>query len=240
MRLYFNRTAGRFHLFLEKINHWNCDFYQASRQRFYHLSGHWVERLIVVFAHPCRAPAHALGCLFAPARRLERSRSATPPPSRRRKPAADAVATASTTSKQYLPQIGVGTSARPGGPINFRRLRPQQPVVGLSMTRPSIGEHDLHLEGELEVSCRSKTILHVPISMTLSGSLSPAFVHLAQQQFEMVMDQLLVKPATVAFIAHLEDVKAARKTEAQKATQASASEFDKDVASTREILNRKA
>ena len=71
-------------------------------------------------------------------------------------------------------------------------------------SKPQLGEHDLLVEGSLKLTVKSGTFIHIPVHTQLTGSLSPAFIQLAQPQFEVVLDQLLVKPVTVAFIAHLQ------------------------------------
>ena len=78
------------------------------------------------------------------------------------------------------------------------------------VAKRSIGEHDLWLEGSIKVTGHAGVAVDIPVNTTLSGALAPTFLPLAQQQFETVVEQLLLTPAKVAFIDHLESVKAAR------------------------------
>jgi hypothetical protein len=97
-------------------------------------------------------------------------------------------------------------------------------LVGISRTESRsaeqhIGINDLRLEGQLKLIGHTGTVVGIPLNMTLTGALSPAFLPLAQEQFETIVDQVLVKPAKVAFIAHIESVKAARGNAGRKGSQ---------------------
>ena len=133
-----------------------------------------------------------------------------PPPA---KPAAGATALNPPQPTTPTPP-SADTAPRPGGQNWARRLRPQQPLVGFSKSEPCVTkpvcEHDLLVEGSLKVTGRNGVVVEVPIHTTLSAALTPAFLPLAQQQFETVVEQLLLTPAKVAFIAYIESVKAAR------------------------------
>ena len=107
------------------------------------------------------------------------------------------------------------------------------------MAEPCVSDHDLRVEASLKVTSRDGTVVHVPVCTTLSGTLSPAFIPLAQLQFESVLENLLVTPAKVAFISFLEDLKSARKDEAEKAKQAQAAEQAKEQEALRAQLNGK-
>ncbi len=107
-----------------------------------------------------------------------------------------------------------------------------------TVAKPRIGEHDLHIEGSLKVVNRTGTVFEIQLDTMLPGAVAPHFVSVAQEQFEGVLNQLLIKPATIAFIGHLEDVKATRKAAAEKAKQASALEKEANDAELRNMLNK--
>jgi len=162
----------------------------------------------------------------------------------------DTVATASNTSQTNPPQAGgIESAARFKDPNWRRRLRPQQPLVGVPraepiaaeprMVEPRVGEHDLLVECSLKLTTRTGTVIDFPLKTILSSSLAPAFLPLVHTQFELVLNELLVKPVTIAFISHLEDVKAMRKTNTGKAKEALAVEQEKAEDAARGILNRK-
>ena len=162
----------------------------------------------------------------------------------------DTAATAPSASQATPPPNGDNESAALPKDLNWRRrLRPQQPLVGVPrakpitaeprMAEPCIGEHDLLVQGSIKLTSRAGQVIEVPINTTLSGSLSQAFLPLAEEQFQVLLDNLLVTPAKVAFIAYLEDVKAERKAEAGRAKQDIAAEQEQEHDAARELLNRK-
>ena len=155
-------------------------------------------------------------------------------------PPPDTTATAPTASTP-TPLVAGHTEAttQSRDPNWARRLRPSQPLIGLRRVEPCVAEHDLRLDGSLRLTGRRGVVMNIPIELTLPGISTPAFLSLAQQQFETVVQDLLVKPATVAFISHLEDVKTARKAEAGKAKQALAAAQEKADDTARELLTRK-
>jgi hypothetical protein len=85
--------------------------------------------------------------------------------------------------------------------------------------KPFIGEHDLLVEGCLKLAGRAGPVITIPLNTLLPGALSAAFIPMAQQQFETVLDQLFIKPATVAFISHLELFKPQKPKSAHSAKQ---------------------
>jgi len=167
----------------------------------------------------------------------------------------DTVATDPDVSQSNPPQAcGIESAARFKDPNWARRLRPQRPLVGVPrakpitaephmaephMAEPRIGEHDLLVECSLKLTTRTGTVIDFPLKTILSSSLAPAFLPLVHTQFELVLNELLVKPVTIAFLSHLEDVKAWRKAEAGKAKQATAVEQEKADDDARAILNGK-
>ena len=154
--------------------------------------------------------------------------------------APDTVAAAPNTSQSKpIKADDTETANLTKDPNWLRRLRPPKPLIGIPKAEPCVAEFDLRLEGSLRLTGRSGVVMKIPINLGLPGILTPAFLPLAQQQFEMVVQELLVKPATIAFIAYLEDVKAARNSEAGKAKQAIAVEQEKAEGAAREMLNRK-
>ena len=87
-----------------------------------------------------------------------------------------------------------------------------------------MGEHDLLFEGRLKLTGPDGVVLDFPLQIPLRRALSPGFIPLAQQQFRQVVDELLVQPATVAFIEHVESIQLERKerTEQLQRTKAAA------------------
>ena len=169
--------------------------------------------------------------------------------------APDTVAGAPNASQSNPTQAGgIESAARFKDPNWARRLRPQQPLIGIPkakpitakpitaeprMAEPRVGEHDLLVQGSIKLTSRAGIVVEIPFSTMLSGALTPAFIPLAQQQFETLLDQLLIKPVTIAFIAFLEDVKAARKADADKTKIQRAAELEKEQDAMRDILNHK-
>jgi len=105
--------------------------------------------------------------------------------------------------------------------------------------KPRIGENDLLVEGLLKLTSRAGTVVQIPLSTKLTGTLSPAFLPLAELQFATLLDQLLIKPATIAFTAHLESFKAGRAADAGKTKLTRAAEQEKENDAMRDILTHK-
>jgi len=88
---------------------------------------------------------------------------------------------------------------------------PQTTVVSQADSQatkaPAIAENDLRLEGLVRVTGTAGLVFEYLLDLPLHSTLSPAQIPNAQGQFEAIVSLMLVKPATVAFIAHLGRVK---------------------------------
>ena len=151
-----------------------------------------------------------------------------------------ATAALNASQSNPLPASAIESAPHLRNPNWARRLRPPRPLIGIPKAEPRVGENDLLIECSFKLTSRTGAIIDFPLKTTLSGSLSPAFLPLVQQQFELVLNELLVKPVTIAFISHLEVLKNWRKAEVGKATQAAAAEAEREQEAAREMLNRKA
>jgi hypothetical protein len=91
-----------------------------------------------------------------------------------------------------------------------------------------IGPDNLVVEGLLKVVSDDGIVVSVPVNTFLPGALAPAAAHVAQQQFGMVLDQLVTQPALTAFLAHLERVHAKRKAGTGPVSQLEAAPPEKE------------
>lgn len=126
------------------------------------------------------------------------SQPATPPT-----PSTPDTVTPITTS----PTTALPPAPHPQTASFSQRLRLQHFLERLDETPPLPPPNDMLLEITVKLTGHDGVVVDHPIHLPLPGALSPAFIAQAATQFETLLDQLLIKPVTIAFIAHLESRK---------------------------------
>ena len=124
-------------------------------------------------------------------------------------PSPNAASTVTSTSAIDTPCVTALAPSEQSGPA--AAASPQTTVVSQADPQakkaPAIAENDLRLEGLVRVTGTAGLVFEYLLDLPLHSTLSPAQIPNAQGQFEAIVSLMLVKPATVAFIAHLGRVK---------------------------------